>query len=562
MMERNLAILADKEYDLVIIGGGIYGASVARDAAMRGLTVALVDKGDFGSATSANNHKIIHGGLRYLQHGDLKRMRESIRERSILMRIAPHLVRPLPFLIPTYGHLLQGKLGMAVALKLNDLISFDRNRGLDPERIIPPGRVISPGECVQLCPKLNQNGLSGGAIFFDAQVYNTDRLTLSHLLSAARDGADMANYVRVAGFVREGNTITGIRVTDVLSQGSFGVRAGVVVNCSGPWNDDVLRLLNGRRENRRIELLKAVVLVTRPLVQDIAVGVPSVAPYKDEDAIINKGDRYFFITPWRNTSLIGTYQLAYETDPDEFEVGEQDITDFIREVNAALPGADLRRQDVYFVYAGLLPRADGDGDRGSVQLLKRYEIRDHAVEDDIEGLISVVGVKYTAARQVAETTIDLVMKKLGRGHVRCLTGVTPVHGGMIEGFERFMARQLEKHAGQMSEEILRHLIQSYGAEYMEILRYCEEDPQWAESVTGDSPVIKAEVLHGVREEMARKLGDVIFRRTELGTAGYPGDACLETCAALMAAELGWDHQRTLRELEETGGVYASLGCKP
>ena len=559
-MQRNVAALAGKEYDLLIVGGGIYGAWVARDAALRGLSVALVDKRDFGSATSANNHKIIHGGLRYLQHGDLKRMRQSIRERSILMRIAPHLVRPLPFLVPTYRNLVQSKLIMWIALKLNDLISFDRNRGLDPQKIIPRGRVISRGECLRLCPGLDHPDLTGGALFFDGQLLNSDRLTLSILLSSAKAGAELANYVQAIRFLRQGDAVAGAQVRDVLTGDVLDVRAKMVVNCSGPWMHDLFQLLEISSHRPRLNLLKAVVLVARPLVQNIAIGVPCGSPSRDADAIIDKGHQYFFITPWRNKSLIGTFQCVYEGTPDEFRVTERDIHDFIRQINAAFPAAGMTRDDVSFTYGGLVPGSEPRSNGGGVQIAKDYRLHDHDREDGVRGLISVLGVKYTTAREVAERAVDLVLRRLGRQPVKCRTAVTPVVDDPVDCREKMGCRELRNHSARLSEETLEHLIDTYGPGYRRILGYCEEDLGWSRPVVAGSPVIRAEILHAVREEMAQKLADTIFRRTDLGTADYPGTSCLVDCAAIMGEALGWSERRIRGELDETNAIFANNEC--
>jgi glycerol-3-phosphate dehydrogenase len=545
------------EYDVVVIGGGIYGISVARDAALRGLTVALVEQGDFGNATSSNLHKIIHGGLRYLQDGDLKRMRESIRERSILLRIAPHLVHPIPCLIPTYRHSLQNKLLMSLACIANDLISADRNRQLKPHKKIPRGRVISKAECLQLCPELDQRDLTGAAIYYDAQVYNPDRLNLSLLLSAMKTGADAANYAQVIGFLRNGRAVTGIKVKDLLSGTIFEIRARMVVNCTGPWTNSVLRPL-GLPSFKNIGWCKAMVLVTRPLVQDIALGLLGRTPYEDRDALFNKGYRLFFVTPWRSKSLIGTFQAPYDGHPDDFEVTERDVADYLQEINAALPKARISRGDLHFVYRGLLPVTKGQDHTRGVNLIKHHQIHDHLAEEGIEGLVSVLGVKYSTARDIAEKLVDFVVKRLNRTSLKCRTAVTPVHGGDTDCFQAFVAHRLERPAGATPESFA-HLLRTYGSEYEEILDYCKDDPELGCAVMTESPVIKAEVVHGIRREMAQKLADVIFRRTDLGTAGYPGDYCLATCAEIMAAELGWDEHKTELEIDEVKSVFRSRG---
>lgn len=544
-MKRDLNRLSNNTYDVLIIGGGIHGVTAAWDAALRGLSVALVEKGDFGSATSSNSLKIIHGGLRYLQQADFRRMRESIRDRMILMRIAPHLVHPLPCVMPTYGHFIKGREVMSIALAINDLVGFDRNQLEDPEKYIPRGRIISKSECLRLIPGVNEKGLTGGAIWYDCQMYNSERLTLSFVLSAAKAGADVANYVEVIGFLRDGNRITGVKAKDVLTGEKLEIRAKIVVNNSGPWVDQVLGLLNTSRDHR-ILWSKAMNLVTRQLIPKYAVGLPGKVKVKNGDVIVNK---VYFIAPWRNFSLVGTVHAPYYGNPNDYRVSEEEIQNFIDEINQAYPGAALKREDVLFFYGGLLPM-DGENRVGEVKLTRHCRIYDHQKENGIEGLISVVGVKYTTARNVAEKTIDLVVEKLGRKPLRSATAVTPLHGGHIERFGDFLSQETNRRPKGLDKEIIRHLIYNYGSEYHQILKYIDEDPQWGQPIAEGSQVIKAEVLHGIREEMAQKLGDVIFRRTELGSAGDPGEECIKTCAEVMAAELGWDEGRKQGEIEE------------
>jgi glycerol-3-phosphate dehydrogenase len=555
-MNRDPARLSRKIYDVAVVGGGIYGISVARDAALRGLSVALVEKDDFGSATSSKHQRIIHGGLRYLQHADIRRMRESIRERSILLRIAPHLVHVLPFVIPTYRNLMQRRLLMSLALTTNDLVSLDRNCELERHQRIPRGRILSKPEVLRICSSLDHSGLTGGALFYDAQVHNADRLNLSLLFSGAEAGAEFANYVQMVRFLKDGPTIVGMLVKDMFSGNEFPIRARVTVNCAGPWSDRVLELL-GDRSHTPTKLLKAVVFVTRPLMKNVALGIPGGSAYKDGDAVFNKGYRYFFITPDRNRSLIGTFQTSYNGNPDEVRVGEDEIRHFIAEINSAFPGGIIKREDVFAVLYGLVPSAGSSGGNGQVQLRKQYEVRDHGVENGIQGLLSIAGVKYTTARGVAEKAVDLIFKKLGRKFVRCQTAQTFTQGGRIGCFEEFSDRALKKKPNGVSAQTLTHLLETYGSEYQAILKYCEDDPICRQPVCNDSATIRAEVVHGVRVEMAHKLNDIIFRRTELGSAGDPGEACLRTCAEIMAGELRWSKRRTFQEIDQAHQAFCS-----
>ncbi|MCL4708542.1 glycerol-3-phosphate dehydrogenase/oxidase [bacterium] len=556
-MQRNLEALAQNVFDVLIIGGGIYGACAAWEAAQRGLSVALVEKEDFGGATSSNSLKIIHGGLRYLQHADFKRMRESIHERMVLMRIAPHLVHPLPCVMPTYGHALKGKEVMAVAMLLNDLIGFDRNGLEDPQKFLPHGRVISKEDCRRLIPGVDENGLTGGAVWYDCHVYNSERLLLSFLHSAVQAGAQIANYVAVAGFLREGNRITGVSVEDKIGKNRFDIRAKLTINNSGPWVNQVLGLMNGKAPAQKVLLSKAMNLVIRrQLIPEYAVGVPSKFEFKDADAIINKGSRLLFIRPWRHLSLIGTTHVAYEGNPQDFCITEQEIQEFVDEVSTAYPAAHLTRDDVSFHYGGLLPMEGVNPRSGDVKLLKQYILKDHAADDGLEGLVTVVSVKYTTARDVAEKSIDFALQKLNRSPRESRSQETPIYGGDIKRFDEFVLTESRKQPHGLSPELVKHLIENYGSAYTELFKHISANPALAARLSSDTNVIAAEVVHGIRAEMAQKLVDVVMRRTELGTAGNPGEPALQRCADLMAAELGWSDQKKKEEIAEMKRVFA------
>ncbi len=557
-MQRDIEQFKGNQFDLLVVGGGIYGVCAAWDAALRGLSVALIEKSDFGSATSSNSLKIIHGGLRYLQHADFRRMRESITERRTLMKIAPHLVHTLQCVMPTYGHALKGREVMAVALLLNDLVGYDRNQLDDPSKHMPAGKVISKQECARIIPGVDQEGLTGGAVWYDCQVRNSERLLLAMLHSAADAGAAVANYVEMTGFRKDGNRITGVTATDRITGEKVDISARLVINNTGPWVLETLEHLNGDAPQMNLQLSVAMNLVVKKkLFPDFAVGLFSKEEFNDDDAVLSKGSRLFFVTPWQEYSLIGTTHVHYDGKPGDFRVSEQDVQVFLDDVNKAYPPAKLTRDDVVFFYGGLLPADRADADTDDVKLLKSYRIIDHDTESGLDGLLTVVSVKYTTARDVAEKTVNLAQRKLGLNVTNSPTKSTPVHGGTIEDFEQFLHNEQSKLRGGLSAEQVSHLIANYGSAYSEILAFGDNEPSLLEPIAGDSPVLRAEVVHAVRNEMALSLADVVRRRTVLGSGCCPSPEALATCAEIMATELGWDQDETSLQLNETKALYVA-----
>lgn len=549
-MKRDLSQLTRRTFDVLIVGGGIYGACAVQEATLRGLSVALIDKADFGAATSANSLKIIHGGLRYLQQADIIRMRESIRERRTLLHIAPHLVHPMPVAVPTYGHGMKSKEIMSIALAMNDLVSFDRNQLGDPQKHIPHGRTISRDECLYLFPGIHEQGLTGAALFCDAQVFNSERLSLAFIRAAEKADAVVANYVEATRFLRQDGRVTGVCARDTLTDESFDIRARIVINMAGPWAQQMLDNLGSAPKRPRIRLAKAINVVTRRLFGQYALGVSTRSSYQDRDAIINKGSRLLFIAPWRDYSLIGTAYSPCDDAPDTFKVTAENIKTFISEVNHACPGAQLTEDDVLFVHKGLLPMKDVHPGTGDVQLVKHYRIDDER-SGGVPGLLTVVGVKYTTARDVAEKAINRVFELWGQKAPPSLSAITPVHGGQIEWFDTFLHREIQKQPCGLQDDTIQSLIYNYGSSYREVLDTLDRvNPVHPHVLPESKMVLKAQIRYAVHEEMALKLSDVVFRRTDLGTAGYPGRDVLEFCAGVMSAELHWSQSRIQQELDE------------
>ncbi len=553
-MKRDLSQLTSTEYDVLIIGGGVYGLFTAWDAALRGLRVALLEKRDFGNATSFNSLRVIHGGLRYLQHGHVRRMRQSIRERTTFMRIAPHLVHPLPFLFPTYGHGMRGKEVFSLALMLNDLIGFDRNQLNDPQKQLPPGKVVSSEECLCLVPGIAGEGLTGGAICYDAQLSSSERLIISIAQSAAHAGADLCNYVEVTGGIGEQDHLKGVQGEDTLTGEKLEIRSKMVVNTAGPWVNQVLGRVRQHPLSKITSFTKAFnLLINRQLIPHYAVGVYSKKKYTDTKAILNKGTRLYIITPWREYSLIGTAHLPMQGDPKDIDVTDEEIRVFLAEINEAYPVAELTLQDIAWTYWGFLPSLESTGQ--AVQLAKDYFICDHEQREDIKGLLSVVGVKFTESRYVAELTVDLIFRKLGKPAQKSQTSLKPVFGGDIADLSSYIKDESQRCSKRKHSAAVPTLIRRYGSMYQQVLSLLPQDEASGNLSEPDEEILKAEVLHGIREEGAQKFSDVIFRRLDWNDGVMSDNNRLEACAAVMGKEMGWSDLKREEELMDVQSIF-------
>lgn len=511
-MRRDLSRLVDTTFDLLVIGAGIHGACVAWDASLRGLSVAVVDQDDFGAATSANGLGIVHGGLRYLARGDFSRMLESIRERSTLLRIAPGLVEPLPVVVPTYHDLTRSRGAYGVALAVNDLVSATRNRGLDPSRILPRGRVVSRDECVHLFPGFRTDGLTGGALWYDAQLRHPERLTLSFLHSAAARGAVPANYLRADRLRLRDGVVEGAWVTDRMRGSTLEIRARTVVIAAGPWTPELVAgAMAGQPRSRSPRRAIAVNAILTRRLAEVAVGVRAHSG-ATEDPVCG-GHRFLFLAPQGAATALGTWYAVADSD-EPSAACEHGVRTLLRELNDACPGLGLSPSEVARYQWGWLPLKDGLEPGRISALAERPRIVDHGRLDGVRHLLSVQGVKYTTARGVAERVVDRVFAELRRGKPPCRTAEVRL-SGLWDGT-------------------------------------CLEP---------DGTVVKGHIIQAIREEMALRLGDIVFRRTNLGAVPGPSRATVDQVARLAAAELGWDAHREEAEIEEVmrrGGVPGQM----
>lgn len=504
-------------FDAAIIGGGINGAAVARDAAMRGLRVALLDAGDFAGATSSRSSKLIHGGLRYLPQGQLRLVYQALRERERLRHVtAPHLVRPIEFLFPFYRGRSPGRLAVSAGLVFYDM--FAR---------MPPGqrhRRLRPADVAQREPLLMTEGLTGGAIYLDG--WGDDaRITLENAIDAAYHGAAIANYVRIEGFSRVGARIGAVAARDLETGTLFEIRALVFVNAAGPWSDDIRRMEQPDCAPG-IRLTKGVhIIVEKPRM-----------PVRDSLVLSDDAGRIVFVMPHRDSVLIGTTDTDFKGDRDRVAADSGDISYLLEIINGAMPSLALREQDVAWSFAGLRALALSGASRRPSAVA-----RDETILESPAGLLTVAGGKLTTHREIAQKVTDLIVRQLRRPAIPCRTFTTPLPGAT--GFPP---------AGvpweQLSPEIRERLVARYGNRAAIIAEMAMAEPDLAHPLAPDSPAIGAEVVHAVRNEMARTVSDFLGRRIAL--VWQAPRAAIESAPAvarLMAAEMGWDRARERAE---------------
>ena len=539
-MRRDLKPLASGSYDLAVVGGGIHGACTAWEAGRRGLRVALIEAGDFGGATSGNSLRTLHGGLRHLQRLDLPRMRESIRERREWLRVAPHLVVPLRFLLPTHGRGLRARSVMRAALWLNDLASCDRNRGVREDRRLPRGELLSGREAREAFSGLTLPECNGAAGWHDAVCLDTERLLLSVITAAAASGACIANYVRAIGVLAREGRIRGLRVRDALTGRQFEVGARCVVNAAGPWVEDWLPAGAGRPEAPLFRASKAFNLLTRALPFRDGIGV-GIGGERDGGPAGEAAGTYF-ILPWNGYSLIGTRHLRCEASSRSTLVTREEVRTFLQDLNQRLGTHRLTGADVQGVFSGLLPEAEGN--RSSEVALERDpQVIDHAPAG-LAGLVTVVGVKWTTSRAVAEHAVRRVCRELG---VSFEAGTA--RGRLTEVWQAD-APPAPRELPGLERPLAAHLGRRYGAAHRALLALIAAEPALSERIVPDLPFVLAEVVHAARAEMALRLSDVVLRRLPLYLSGQLERRALAACAATLARELNWSTRESGAQLDE------------
>ena len=533
-MKRFIDDYKNESFDILVIGGGITGAAVAYDAASRGLSVALVEKNDFGGATSAATSKVIHGGLRYLKTFEFGLVRESLNERRILGNIAPNYVYPIPFMFinPTFV--------MKIGLFVYDLLAFDKKFTWDKSKKIPNHYPLSRKEVIEKVPNTKREGLQGARVYYDSLSIFPERLTLSFIKSAIHYGAKVSNYTKVENFfIPEGNKVSGIVVRDLVNNTSHILKGKLTINCTGPWADIVLKLAKKGDSHDKIRRSEGIHLIVKDIINKQAVGTMTK-------------DGHFFLIPWRGHSLIGTTDKEYPGTPEEYHVTRQSIQELLDTVNMDFGNNNpIQYSDVLFTYGGLRPLLDAKG-KDVHTTTRKYEIYDHS-DEGLPGLITVEGGKYTTSRNLAENVLKTVEKRLGAKLGKCKTHKQRLIGCKIENIEKFID-SIKKENADFKNATVEYLGRNYGTEYDHILKLARQDKRLAEILTDDGEIL-AQVVYAIKNEMAVTLKDILFRRTGIGTLGNPGKTVLEKVADIAANELGWSADRKKQEILEVEKIF-------
>ncbi|MFC4057807.1 glycerol-3-phosphate dehydrogenase/oxidase [Planomonospora corallina] len=520
-----LAEMAAAELDVVVIGGGVVGAGVALDATTRGLSVGLLEARDFASGTSSRSSKLIHGGLRYLEQLNFDLVREALQERALLLqRIAPHLVRPVPFLFPL-THFGWERPYVGTGLVMYDTLGY--SAGLT--RGVPGHRHLSRRRALRLAPALRRTAFSGAVQYWDAQVDDA-RYVMTMLRTASGYGAHVASRAQVTGFLREGERVTGVRVRDLESGTDLQVRARQVVNATGVWTDEIQELVGGRGQIH-VRASKGVHLV-----------VPRDRIHSLTGIILRTEKSVLFVIPWGRHWIIGTTDTRWDLDKAHPAASRSDIDYVLEHVNAVL-SVPLTRDDVEGVYAGLRPLLSGESEETSKLS------REHVVAHPVPGLVMVAGGKYTTYRVMAKDAVDAVAHGLHQRVPPSCTDRVPLAGA--EGYQALWnSRERLARSSGLHVARIEHLLQRYGSMIDEVLALIERDPALGHPLTGADDYLRAEVVYAATHEGARHLNDVLTRRTHISMETFHrGLAVAEEAAGLLAGPLGWDDEQVKREIE-------------
>lgn len=552
-----------EEYELLVIGGGIIGVSCAYEASQRGVKVLLVDKSDFGSKTSQGSFKIVHGGLRYLQHLDFPRLRESVKCQNYIRRFAPHLVKTLPFIVPCYGYGMKGREILSLACEIYGILSCDRNKGISSEQVLPRYQVLSVDELIKIAPYVERTNLRGGVVFFDSQMLDPDRLLLHIISSAERNGAYFENYQEITSIssVTDGYSAT---VKNLISGSTREIKTRYVINAMGPFASRISQIFGQEKDPSSYENIfsKGIQIGIRdfPVSKAISIQTKGI----DTAASINRGGRAIFLQPWRDFTLVGTTDTIFKGNPDTFSIEDSEIENLFEEIKNAYPDPNLVKSKISFSFGGLRPIdprlkgsiLSGENRDGLVNTSRDEDLIDHDQDypdwglKTLSNVVSIVGIKYTTSRSVAVKVLDLLSKKglttKNRGadyfnfakvteSSKELNSISETLAAMNSSFQYDkLSQQLWETYGKHTHEFLTHVKIKSVKDYSEVLKIVEKEM----------------ILNSITNEHAKKMQDIMVRRFSRKLYSAENSMFLGRVSEIYSNELGKKQEEISAELEE------------
>ena len=515
-------------YDLIVVGAGINGLGIARDAAARGLRTVVIEQDDICSGVSAWSGRLIHGGLRYLEHKDFALVRESLKERERLFQLAPHLVKPVPLLMPFYARNKRPSWLIRLGMIAYDVLSWDKKQ--------PNHSILTKRAVLSRFTGMEPAGLTGSAVFIDGQVEYAERLCVELAVAARSDGADIVTHSRVDKLLTSGSRVTGVEYTDSITGKRHSVQGRVVMNAAGPWVDRLLAAFGEVNSPRFIGGSKGSHIVVGQFP-----GAPQDVVYYESQA----DGRLVLVIPWMNRYLIGCTDNLYNEEPDSARAEQSEIDYLLNEVNTLVPRAQLTADDVLYTYSGVrpLPYAPGVPEW---KIPRSHIIHDHAA-DGVDGLFSVIGGKLTTFRQLSEDAVDLTLRSLGAKKIKTITLTSPLPGARVANYADFSQGFLANVA--LPALVAKRLLALYGVRAANIADLVSDDARLGEIVDEKSGALAAEVFFAVHDEFARTLTDVMARRLLLAFEPDHGIDGAERIAEIMAAIHGWDDDRVRQEID-------------
>jgi len=533
--KRNLEQLSTQTFDVVIVGGGISGAWLALHCAQSGLSTALVEKGDFAAQTSSASSKLLHSGIRYLQQMQFGKVRESALERAHYLYAAPHMSLPIPFAVPTYKNFQRSKLFLGCGMVAYHALCLGENGIIEStEQQLPRTTAIGASKLNKICD-LSMEDHTGAVVFYERQMINSERMVLAILQTASEHGAQIVNYVVAKQLLRKGDQVQGIVAKDLQTNTELKIQAKLVINAAGPWIDSI----NSGIKKLQKPSINGFAIGSHIITRQLSDHAIAFTTKHQSDAKIDRGGRHVFVIPWRGYSLIGTSYDECEAANPNLSLKSSHVQQLLEVINDSIPNAHLTAGDLISGYSGLYPLRTENIDSAVYQGSGEYQIIDHESTDEIKGLITALGAKFTTGRKLSALTMKFVQKKIAAD---INISKTKLHSSQYQSLADYSQQQVARYADLLPSKTVHHLISHYGSEIESLMARVSDQPKLLQPICNHLPDIMGQVVWAIEQEQAINLEDVLFRRTSIGFLGLD-DAAIKRTAALMAVSLNWNEEK-------------------